>query len=56
MNAKVERDELEPFGLEEVESIVQDLYSHNTEDADYFKSRSSRAWTVRADRAAVQGL
>jgi integrase len=36
-NAKVQRDEPDPFDMEEVEAIVQDLRAHNAEDVDYFE-------------------
>jgi integrase len=36
-NAKVQRDEPDPFDMDEVEAIVKDLRAHNAEDADYFE-------------------
>jgi integrase len=36
-NAKVQKDEPDPFDLDEVEAIVTDLRRHSAEDADYFE-------------------
>lgn len=36
-NAKVQKEEPDPFDLEEVEAIIADLRKHNAEEADYFE-------------------